>query len=176
MLVESVEPDFQVEILAPPLTSCVALSNAFTSLCFSVLICEVRTKRHQLHRVLVTSKDMAEGQEPVERAAWPHEVDMGGGGTVHRWGLPSPGCPPSAPPPQEGEEQCGRGHSRVKKHPQASAAGNPFLAALGRAACSSAGFDYSHELESVLRWRSSPQSRLCLHTSPLPATCQAGAV
>lgn len=40
------------------------------------------------------------------------------------------------------------------------------LAALGQAAPSSAGSDYSRELESVLRWRPPPQSCLRLQTSP----------
>lgn len=40
------------------------------------------------------------------------------------------------------------------------------LAALRQADPSSAGSDYSHELESVLRWRPPPQSCLRLQTSP----------
>lgn len=83
-------------------------------------------------------------------------------------GLPfSPKPTLSLPTPHpQSEEQCGGERPWVKRHPSFCCWKPPLLAALGRAAQSSAGFDYSHELQSVLWWRPPPQICLSLQTSP----------
>lgn len=51
-----------------------------------------------------------------------------------------------------------------------------FLAAPGRRGSASAGSDYPHGLQSVLRWRPLPSAEPArpADVTPLPATCQAG--
>lgn len=44
------------------------------------------------------------GKEPVERAAWPHEEGMGGGGTMHLGEAALPGAPDPQPQPPRGEK------------------------------------------------------------------------
>lgn len=156
----------------PPLTSCVALSN---SCHLSVLQCRHLQSRHseapssqgschQLGRIHVRYFHICRA---LARAARLHEEDTREEAQCTPAGaalLPD-AHPPSA---QEREEQRGRGALLGREtSPGFCRWKSLFLAALGSAAPSSAGsdYDYSHGLQSMLRWRSPPQSRLCLQTS-----------
>lgn len=88
---------------------------------------------------------------------------------------PSPQCPPSAETLGEGRAAW-QGSGPGKRNVPSSCCWNPlFLAALGRAARPSAGFDYSHELKSMLRWRPLHTAAFAGRRHPFSATCQAGA-